>query len=61
MRGRYTGILEHANFYHLFLISEFNTYEMRNFCLFAIVLSIACAEVYFQEKFDEGKPVCFIS
>ena len=44
----------HAAFPQRFITRGLESCTMKYFGLLAIVLSIAAAEIYFQEKFDEG-------
>lgn len=44
----------HAAFPQRFITSGLESCTMKYFGLLAIVLSLAAAEIYFQEKFDEG-------
>ena len=44
----------HAAFPQRFITSGLEPCTMKYFGLLAIVLSLAAAEIYFQEKFDEG-------
>ena len=61
-RGRHTvvaftlirTVFCHAAFPQRFITSGLESCTMKYFGLLAIVLSLAAAEIYFQEKFDEG-------